>query len=80
MIQFEVEKNVRDIFKNFKQGYTSIMGLISYIDLLSFLLKHKIINTVNKEHIYLGISEQLLKILEDESDRYEAKLDSINNY
>lgn len=50
---------------------------MAYIDLLSFLLKHKVIEPFNKVHVYLAICEQILKILEDESDKSDTKDDKL---
>lgn len=53
---------------------------MSYLDLLQFLLKHSIIRPFTKVQTYLAICEQLLKILEDETERYEQKYDSSNTF
>lgn len=76
----EIEKKAKHIFMMFKGGYTQILNLIQYIDLLAFLLKHQVINPYNKIYKYLAICEQLLKVLEDEAERHESKQDSASNF
>ncbi len=56
-ITYEIEKKAKYIFTLFKGGYTSILNLLSYLDLFIFALKHKVVSPLNKEHIYLAICE-----------------------
>jgi hypothetical protein len=80
LILHEIEKKAKHIFTYFKSGYSSILALVAYIELFIFMLKHKVTNPIGKEHTFMAVCEQLLKILEDESERYESKIDSVNSH
>ena len=64
----------------YKGGYSSILNLMAYLDLIQFLIKHSVINLEEKRYIYLILCEYLIKILIDETEIYEKKVDASQNF
>lgn len=58
----------------FKGGYTSILNLMAYLELIQFLLRHNVLNLRDKRYVYLILCEYLIKVLIDETENYENKV------
>ena len=70
-MQSYIEVKSKTIFQMYKGGYTQVLNLISYLDVFQYFLKHGIIKPDQKVHTYLVICEQLLKVLEEEVQKYD---------
>jgi len=68
--EHEIEKKKKDLFRYLKQGYSGMQKLHAYIDLTMFLITERVV-TIVREPVFLAISEQLLAILEDETEKYD---------
>ena len=68
------------MFQLFKGGFNQLMVLNSYLDVFVFLLKHRVIDPMAKAPVYLAICEQLLIVLEDEAEKFEAKTDLLPSF
>jgi len=56
----------------FKGGYSQIKLLIAYFELVQFVLKYSQEDVVfDKKHLFWGISDMMLLILENESDMFD---------
>ena len=72
-----IDAKAKSLFQMHLGGYSSVLNLISYLDLFQFLLKHQIYQANQKINLTLVISEQILKILENEIQKYETILYAI---
>lgn len=60
----------------YKGGYGQIQQLISYLNVVQFYLHHEEkANIQDKLHVFLGIADSILLILEDECNKMEAVLE-----
>ena len=53
----QIEAKTKQLFNMFKGGYSHVLYLISYLDLLQFLLKHKVVDPSRKYSVYLALCE-----------------------
>jgi hypothetical protein len=70
-----IEAKSKQLFSLFKGGYTSVLNLITYLDVFLFLLKHEVIQPLGRVHVYLVVCEQLLKVLEEEVQKFDHQID-----
>jgi len=57
-----------------------VLNLLSYLDLFQFLLKHGVIQPTSKSHVYLVVCDQLIKVLEDEVNKYDNQNDQLPSF
>lgn len=70
--EFEIERKVKDVFDMFCGGYSQNLQLISFIEIVQFMLEHGDPNKVKERlHVFIGIAEFMLITLEDESEKFE---------
>ena len=70
---------MKEIFEMYKGGYGQIQQLISYLNIVQFFLQHEERgNIIEKLHVFLGIADCLLLILEDETLKMEGVLEPQN--
>ena len=64
----------------YKGGYSQVLNLCFYLELMQFLIKHQVIKPYTKVQTYLAICEQIIKVLTEETEKYESKLESYNTF
>lgn len=66
------------MFEMFKGSYSQIQSLITWIEICQFVLKHTNHESLKYDHVYLGISDALILMLEDECERFEKIIEPGN--
>ena len=74
--QEEFERKIKDIFDLYRGSYSSVKQLISFLEVGQFLVKHSENNKIqSKCHVFLGLIDILVLILEDETEKFESILE-----
>jgi hypothetical protein len=75
-LENEIEKRVKEVFEIFKGGYCQVQQLMQYIEIVQFILKHgDSAKVMDRLHVYIGIAEYMLILLEDECDTFEKVIE-----